>query len=309
MPESTFELSSCITSIIFHPISPSIIAVGLYTGEIRIYDISGSIGEEIIMHSEVEEHGHKEPIMQMKWWESNVKGEYYLVSIAGDGKLIFWTMASLMIPFYGTKIASKLRSSTYSYMGGNSFALAPTILIGTECGNILKAALPLNNRKEGDLWTNEAWKLIQDAPNRSEVKREVEKYAKLAGLNSILPSTVFSSVNPSTYFPSTSNSSFLPHSSWISSISYSPLIRSLFLSASGDGALRVSSLFQNKPLIDIKRSCIIDACWSPTRSTVLAFITQYKIEFFDWGFVCYSHTIIFNFSLVRNLYYLKACLK
>ena len=72
-----FSMKCCVSSVCFHPVMPSIIAVGLYTGEIRVYDLAGGIGDEMVMHSQLEDYTHKEPINNISWIaDPNIRNQY-----------------------------------------------------------------------------------------------------------------------------------------------------------------------------------------------------------------------------------------
>ena len=195
-----------------------------------------------------------------------------------------------MIPSYGSRLAPKVRSvSTFAYMGGSCFTYAHGILIfGTECGHILKGSYPANKPKEFDNWSSEAWKLIQDAPYRNDVKKEIEISARKEGISVITPATIFSnSIDPCKYYPIAAEILLESHLNWVSALMFSPFSRSLFLSASTDGSMKLFSTLYSKPLLSISRnSKLVDACWSPVRPCVCAAATDDgRIEFFDWTVV------------------------
>eukprot|EP00455_Lapot_gusevi_P055504 TRINITY_DN9028_c0_g1_i5.p1 TRINITY_DN9028_c0_g1~~TRINITY_DN9028_c0_g1_i5.p1 ORF type:complete len:227 (+),score=21.49 TRINITY_DN9028_c0_g1_i5:31-681(+) len=124
-------------------------------------------------------------------------------------------------------------------------------------------------------WSAEAFKILQDAkaPDRFEVKKEIEKYARLNAIKEINGSTLFQArPDPNRLFSRCSDFAFEPHSGPVYSLAFSPFHRSLFLSASSDSSLRLYNILKTKPIMSLQPSStyLFDACWSPTRPAVFA---------------------------------------
>lgn len=56
----TIETQGCVMCLAFHPSKPSILAAGLFTGQILIFDLSAS--ETELCKSEMDEYYHRESI-------------------------------------------------------------------------------------------------------------------------------------------------------------------------------------------------------------------------------------------------------
>lgn len=221
-PDTDFETPCCVSALSFHPILPSVIAIGLYTGEIRIYDISLAVGEELVCASGMEDYTHNEPVNKIKWVSDPiVKNDYFLASVSGDGKLLYWSWSVgnvLLTPSYGSRIKPLHKSSTsFGHIGGTSFDVSNTVVIGTEGGHLFRSSLPVYKKKEGD-WTIDAWRLIQDSQDREDIRKIVEKYAKINSVNSLTPSLLFSLVPATKIYPNAIQSSYTHHLSWISAV-------------------------------------------------------------------------------------------
>lgn len=93
-PDFVFDHPSCIMSISYHPIIPSIIAAGSYNGEVIVWDLS--TGDQIIAVSPITEYSHKEPVVALRWMFHSQAGSdnWWLVSTSTDGKVLFWSLAN-----------------------------------------------------------------------------------------------------------------------------------------------------------------------------------------------------------------------
>lgn len=83
-------MQSCITSIAFHPVIPSILATGTFTGQVIVYDINAD--DPIIGSSKMDRLTHQEPVSKLCWMQE--KSVYKLISVAGDGKIITWDLSN-----------------------------------------------------------------------------------------------------------------------------------------------------------------------------------------------------------------------
>jgi WD40 repeat protein len=128
-PDFTLELDVCPTALAYHPERATILAAGMFNGEIRVWDTalldqegddaaaSGSggaaaaaaggadAGNPLLMRSGIDDFFHREPISRLQWIRDptssrhgggggagGVGGGWSLVSVAGDGKVLFWSV-------------------------------------------------------------------------------------------------------------------------------------------------------------------------------------------------------------------------
>lgn len=64
----------------FHPVKPSLIVCGTYSGEILLYDLARE-DENLIARSRVDDYIHREIISRLVWWEYRVPGSYDVIYV------------------------------------------------------------------------------------------------------------------------------------------------------------------------------------------------------------------------------------
>ncbi len=114
-PDFTLDHSSCLTTVVFHPLIPSLIAAGSFNGEVIIWDLT--IPESPIAVSPITEYSHKEPVGDLKWLHvgsgggggGGVANDWMLVSVGADGKVrIMFFVVTLMYEFTCMKFTQVL---------------------------------------------------------------------------------------------------------------------------------------------------------------------------------------------------------
>ncbi len=88
------ETSSCLMALAFHPVIPSLIVGGTFTGEIIIWSTLET-HDPVVMTSKISDFSHHEPVAQLMWIKSdNVTqiDDYKIVSIGNDGKILEWIL-------------------------------------------------------------------------------------------------------------------------------------------------------------------------------------------------------------------------
>lgn len=126
IPNYLFDHASCLMSVAYHPVVPSILAAGSINGEILIWDLnvldaSGgatTITGSPMLSSPIIEYAHKGSIVGLKWVynpnrssnststsdystdSSNilaVSEDWLLASISNDGRVLFWSLQNKLI--------------------------------------------------------------------------------------------------------------------------------------------------------------------------------------------------------------------
>lgn len=312
------EMASCLLCIEFHPELPTILAGGLFNGEIRVWDTDSPNDEPLLMSSTVDDYFHREPIAKVTWtrkllnerlgrggdMKARLIDAYHLVSIGGDGKVLFWTMENkLMHPTMGAIILPSPKyfghgasQNKFPVLGGAAIDFSSKdstiFVVGTEIGGVLKSkfkpdsytsvasrAQLLNGImvvKDGEFnWTIEALAMVNntEANVRADVKRHVEKYCKVEALNVIQLENVFASRPPPLkLFGEACNFAFEPHAGPVYAIHFSPFHRNLLLTCSTDGSIKLFNMYKSQPLLRLvpTQGYFFDVQWSPARPLVFA---------------------------------------
>lgn len=289
------EVPCSLMCIQFHPTEPTIIVGGLFNGEIRIWDISNS-GEDddpMLMSSTVDDYFHREPIAQVAWVKDMKTRTYQVVSINGDGKVLFWSMKNkLAYPVAGLAITPSASyfgqggtMNRHPVLGGTTIGVSPldysNFVVGTEGGGILryntgKAVQRKGVVKVGDFkWTSEAYAMVEgcDVAFRFEVKKKVETHARQSNAKVINIPVIFGSkVDAVRLFARSTLFAFEPHAGPVYKVVASPFHRNIFLTCSTDGTARLYNMLRPKPLLyfDLSPAYLFDVVWSPARPLVFA---------------------------------------
>lgn len=302
------EVPCSLMCISFHPEEPTIIVGGLFNGEIRVWDIANIESDEaepMIMSSTVDDYFHREPIAQVAWMR-DMRASYLIVSINGDGKVLFWSMANkLAYPVSGLAIVPSpsyfgqgAAMNRHPVMGGTAISISSldfsNFVLGTEAGGVLrcvythKGARSKGLVKSGEFkWTNEAYKMIEstEMTARFDVKRQVENFARLNNVKAIdIPCIFAARPDPVRLFAQASKFAFEAHAGPVYALASSPFHRNLFLSCSTDGTARLYNILRPKPLlyIELAPAYLYDVAWSPARPLVFAIAdSEGKVHVYD----------------------------
>ena len=145
-PEIIIPVDDAVMSLDFHPTSPALLCVGLYNGNVLVYDIRTK-NKQPIYRSSVRSKKHSDPVWQVKWSPDSAKYNFY--SISSDGRVLNW---SLMKDLLDCEEIFKLRyvekknngkqdeTSLTALACGLCFDFSPfdqfSFIVGTEEGNI-----------------------------------------------------------------------------------------------------------------------------------------------------------------------------
>eukprot|EP00041_Stephanoeca_diplocostata_P035286 m.1238202 g.1238202 ORF g.1238202 m.1238202 type:complete len:283 (+) comp24669_c2_seq6:926-1774(+) len=243
-------MPSCVGALECHPNRPSLIAVGCYDGTVAVLDTAKGSGKETLAHSESSTRAHSEPVTQVHWIvEHDVQRRpvYKLVSLAGDGKVLVWTLpkkgdnlelvSRYIISGSDIRKSHKLSKSSAQTEAGltcMSFAsdggVVSRFVAGTETGGVLNCDMG-------------------PSPSVPSLKG-----ARGTDLGEVAVARM----------------GYAPHQGGVTGLACSPFHRNVFVSASTDGAVHVSSLLERSPIhvIEPGAGFLFDIAWSPVRSVV-----------------------------------------
>lgn len=92
-PEKILRTPFPVTALSFSKLSPTLIAVGLYSGELMIYDVKRESDWGTPMESSQNmTGGHSDPIWDLKWIMKPAERVETLVSISTDGNVLQWSL-------------------------------------------------------------------------------------------------------------------------------------------------------------------------------------------------------------------------
>ncbi|MBN3304569.1 WDR34 protein, partial [Amia calva] len=256
-PDLVIEVSTPVMCLSFHPTQPSLIAGGLYSGEVMVWDSSRS-QDSVFAQTGMSAETHREPVYQVRWVAGERRGELAVLSAGTGGRVLLWQVKAegqlVLSAGYALLTQQIPRSSAMSKTRGNSavgvtsLALSPwdsdVFLVGSEGGLVLKCSF---------------------------------SQQKMAAVASDSESVVLRA--PVQF-------SFSPHCGPIHALHCSPFHRNLFLSAGTDGMAHLHSMLQAPPVRSLRvcDSYVFSACWSPTRPLLIAAATgQGLVLLFDLG--------------------------
>ncbi|XP_034457463.1 WD repeat-containing protein 34 [Hippoglossus hippoglossus] len=252
------DVPTAVTALCCHPEQPALMAGGLYSGEVVVWDTSRT-QDPVLALTGMSAESHREPVYQVSWVPLQKRGEFGVLSASSGGRVLLWTLDSDQGRFvldaafafvrqqvpHGVSVKTRGGSST---VGVTSLALSPwdsdTFLVGSEGGLLLRCSF--------------------SSTTPAAVASEGQSVTPRA---------------PAVF-------SFRPCSGPVHSIHCSPFHRNLFVSAGTDGLAHVHSLLQVNPLLSLRvsDSYVFQVQWSPTRPLVFAAATgQGKVQIFDLG--------------------------
>ncbi|KAF4098758.1 WD repeat-containing protein 34 [Onychostoma macrolepis] len=257
-PDVIIDVATPVMCLCFHPLKPSVVAGGLYSGEVLVWDTSRS-QDLILAQTGMSADTHREPVYQVSWVSGARRGEFTVLSAGSGGRVLLWTvdgaeaklilssgyaLVQQQVPQSGA--ASKTRGSTN--IGVTSVALSPwdldTFLVGSEGGLVLKCSF------------------------NSETVAAVPPDGESVTLRAPV------------------QFSFSPRGGPVHSVHFSPFHRNLFVSVGTDGLAHLHTVLQPRPLLSLRvsDSYVFGVRWSPTRPLVFAAATgQGLVQMFDLG--------------------------
>ncbi|XP_077779008.1 cytoplasmic dynein 2 intermediate chain 2 isoform X1 [Podarcis muralis] len=256
-PDLVLEAPSAAMGLAFHPRRPSVLAVGLFSGEVLVWD-TGRPEDPLIWRSGMTDDSHTDPVYQVTWLPGDKQPR--LLSASTDGKILLWQEGrdGLLEPAAGFALALQQiprgarpkkisRGATPLGVTALSFSpFDPTVFVaGTEGGDVLKC------------WAGAETPAVG-----------------LPHLGGSLP------------LKAPAQLAFAPHGGPVYSLSCSPFHRNLFLSGGTDGHVHLYSMLQAQPLVSLQLSkkYVFGVRWSPVRPLVFAAATgEGEVHLFDFG--------------------------
>jgi len=230
------EVESSVQVVEFHPTINGLIAGGLFSGVIVVYDVSSDEG----YHSN---QSHNDPVTCVRWMENNSNSKSLrLLSSSTDGKLVVWKFRK------GSTKTSLSFEKEHVILGSNipkSFGSKGRGSLGITC---LCPSYNLHN--SGMRLVQVGSGLVVGMENGMVLKCSVE----------------VNESNPVTF-------AYKPHKGPVYSIDWSPFSRNIFLTSSTDKTCRIYHSLESVPLRCVQledfapklNAQLLTARWSHTR--------------------------------------------
>ncbi|NXK89059.1 WDR34 protein, partial [Formicarius rufipectus] len=242
-PDLVVDVPSSVMCLAFHPSQPSLIAGGLFSGELVVWDTSRT-EDPVIWRTGMTDDTHTDPVYQVHWLPDLKHRQHSrLLSVSTDGRILVWREEQdgrLALAEGFAVVAQQIPRSTQlrklawaeASVGVTSLSFSPfdphVFVVGVEGGYSLRCST--------------AAQAPALPPMGSSVRLRAP--AKLA---------------------------FSPHAGPVYSVSCSPF-HNLFLSCGTDGQIHLHSMLQTQPLFALQLSQKYLFCvrWSPVRPLVFA---------------------------------------
>ncbi|XP_078502382.1 cytoplasmic dynein 2 intermediate chain 2-like isoform X2 [Lissotriton helveticus] len=257
-PDVVLDVPSSVLCLAFHPMQPSLIAGGLYTGEVLVWDTSRT-DDSLLWRTGLTGDTHTDPVCQVDWQQDGARSQrFHVRSVSTDGKILVWQMAGegLLALSHGFALVAQQmpRNTHVKKHGRGDTAVGVTSLsfshfdpslfvVGVEGGYLLKCS----SMVEKMALTSTACSIPLKAPAQF---------------------------------------TFSPHGGPVYCVDCSPFHRNLFLSAGTDGHAHVYSMLQAQPLrsLPLSSKYLFGARWSPVRPLLFAAVSgEGEVLLYDLG--------------------------
>ncbi|NXG57244.1 WDR34 protein, partial [Hemiprocne comata] len=258
-PDLVVDVPSSVMCLAFHPSQPSLIAGGLFSGELVVWDTSRT-EDPVIWRTGMTDDTHTDPVYQVNWLpDTKHRNHSRLLSASTDGRILVWreeragwlglaegfAVVAQQIP-RSTRLKKLTRGEAAVGVTSLSFShFDPRLfVVGVEGGYSLKCSMAAQT-------------------------------LALRGTSSSVP------------LRAPAELAFSPHAGPVYSVSCSPFHRqvlNLFLSCGTDGQVHLHSMLQSQPLISLQlsRKYLFCVRWSPVRPLVFAAASGEGVHLFDF---------------------------
>ncbi|CAF1068723.1 unnamed protein product [Brachionus calyciflorus] len=243
-PDNLIETPCCVSSISTHPEHPAVVAVGLFNGEIHVYDTRQD--DPLVATVTDKKEMHTDEITNVKWVKDPKanKKKFMLLSCSKDGRILIWnalpTKNQLKLVDGYVMLNDFLPKRNIRSLGVemavSSFSMnkidKESFIAGCDSGGLFKCSFNGKNVKDLQKW-EEAFPI--------DLKSPVE--------------FAFDSLHGP-----------------IHSISYSPFHRNLILTCGTDSEIKLYSVLQSSCLMSFcpENGYLYSVEWSPSRPCVFA---------------------------------------
>ncbi|NXF10520.1 WDR34 protein, partial [Smithornis capensis] len=261
-PDLVVDVPSSVMCLAFHPSQPSLIAGGLFSGELVVWDTSRT-EDPVIWRTGMTDDTHTDPVYQVHWLpDTKHRHHSQLLSVSTDGKILVWRQKRdgwLVLADGFAVVAQQIPHSTWlkklawaeAAVGVTSLSFSHSephvFVVGVEGGYSLRCSTAAQT-------------------------------PALHGSGSSVP------------LRAPAELAFSPHAGPVYSVSCSPFHRqvlraghsypgskhtffqNLFLSCGTDGQVHLHSMLQTQPLfaLQLSKKYLFCVCWSPVRPLVFA---------------------------------------
>ncbi|KAG8554930.1 hypothetical protein GDO81_003934, partial [Engystomops pustulosus] len=255
-PDLALDVPSSVMCLAFHPSRPSLIAGGLYNGEVLVWDTSRT-DDPLIGRTGLSADSHMDAVYQVQWLQEGPQShKLQVLSVSTDGKILVWQMekeGQLTLHNGYALVSQQMPSRMNKHIRGDtavgvtclsSSRFDPSVfVVGVEGGHLLKCSTAVQT-------------------------------AALTSMASSIP------------LKAPAQFTFSPHGGPVYCVDCSPFHRNLFLSAGTDGHAHLYSMLQEKPLasLQLSQKYLFSIQWSPVRPLVFAAASgEGELLLFDFG--------------------------
>ncbi|XP_073397219.1 cytoplasmic dynein 2 intermediate chain 2 isoform X1 [Dendrobates tinctorius] len=257
-PDVILDVPSSVMCLAFHPSRPSLIAGGLFNGEVLVWDTSRA-DDPLIGRTGLSIDSHMDAVYQVRWLpEVPQPQRLQVLSVSSDGKILVWQMekdGQLVLHNGFALVTQQMPSNSQISKHGRSdtavgvTCLSPShfdpsvFIVGVEGGYLIKCSM-----------------VVQTAASTS------------------MPSSI--------PLRAPAQFTFSPHGGPVYCVDCSPFHRNIFLSAGTDGHAHLYSMLQEKPLtlLQLSQKYLFGIQWSPVRPLVFAAASgEGEVLLFDFG--------------------------
>ncbi|NWW53123.1 WDR34 protein, partial [Pedionomus torquatus] len=242
-PDLVVDVPSSVMCVAFHPSQPALIAGGLFSGELVVWDTSRT-EDPVLWRTGMTSDTHTDPVYQVAWLpDAKRRNHHQLLSVSTDGKILLWreerdgrlalaegfAVVAQQVPHSAQlkklawgDVAVGVTSLSFSHFDPRVF------VVGVEGGYSLKCSMAAE--------TPALHRTGSSVPLRAPVEL-----------------------------------TFSPHGGPVYSVSCSPF-HNLFLSCGTDGRVHLHSMLQTQPLLSLQlaKKYLFCVRWSPVRPLVFA---------------------------------------